>query len=311
MVLAACGRIGFDPNAADAAGGEVSPPVSCGGRMVVRVPETGLVSFDVAAQTGDATGSCGGAGVADAVFEYDVPIAGAQLEIATDLPATSSDTLLYVRTTCDAPATELVCDVSGGIGSQAAYRLGALPVGPLFVFLDGDAGATGHVDAAFELLLPLGAPCEPNTVGRRCGPELTCANAACMPATCDIAQVLGGSATITADTRLAPNVHAASPACGEGDDGGQRGPELVYTLNLTASASDVEISTVSPQTDYDTLVYMRMGCNGAQVACDDDASNSLQADAHSGPLAPGTYSIFIDGFSTSSGKATVTITVTP
>jgi hypothetical protein len=74
------------------------------------------------------------------------------------------------------------------------------------------------------------------------------------------------------------------------------------------------VSTASTLTDFDTVVYVREGCTGRQLACDDDAGGSIQAltsDATTGALAGGDYYIFIDGFSYNTGTADVTITISP
>ena len=76
---------------------------------------------DLASLTDDASGSCGGAGVPDRVYVFDIPVDGSQLFVATDEGSTTSDTLLYVRTACDDTASEIVCDAAGGEGVFARF----------------------------------------------------------------------------------------------------------------------------------------------------------------------------------------------
>ena len=168
------------------------------------------------------------------------------------------------------------------------------------MFIDGQPGMTGGFEASFQLLLPQGAACVPPTHALRCGPEPDCVLGTCEQAACALAETHTASFTTTAVTTNGTNLHAGS--CGQGNDGGSRAPELIYRLSLATAVSDVEISTVSGATTFDTLVYMRAGCNGAEVACNDDVGSDVHSDAHSGPLVAGDYDIFIDGLGTARAR---------
>jgi hypothetical protein len=95
----------------------------------------------------------------------------------------------------------------------------------------------------------------------------------------------------------------------QGSCGGDRAPEAVYRLVLTAR-SDVFVTTHG--TAFDTAVYMRNGCCGAEVACNDDADNRSTSVLSVRGLAAGTYYIFVDGRNNSdqSGAFTVDIYAT-
>jgi hypothetical protein len=135
----------------------------------------------------------------------------------------------------------------------------------------------------------------------------------CVVAGCVLTDTLSGSNTYTrtAVTMGAPSVHAGS--CGEGNDGGLRSPEIVYRLVLSTAVTNVNVSTDSASTDYDTLVYMRSGtCTGPEVKCDDDMGGGASGSVFdTGPLTTGDYYIFIDGFGGRSGTAQLTVTITP
>jgi hypothetical protein len=161
------------------------------------------------------------------------------------------------------------------------------------------------------VLLPLDAPCDAANARDHCGPSLGCIANRCRPESCDKAEVLGGSSpfVFVADTTGARNLHGGT--CGDGGDGGSRGNEKIYRLDLAAGVANMRVSTESPDTDYDTLVYVRGSCDGAELACNDDANADHNSIVDTGPLAAGSYFIFIDAFGPQSGRATVTITLTP
>jgi hypothetical protein len=112
-------------------------------------------------------------------------------------------------------------------------------------------------------------------------------------------------------TTGATNRHAGT--CGEGNDGGARAPEVIYVLRLAAAVSNVQISTDHAQTNYDTLIYVRAGCRGLELACSDDIDpdTNNRSLVSTGPLPAGDYHVFVDGFGRRSGTAEVTIVVTP
>jgi hypothetical protein len=310
--LSACGRLAFDAVPADAGeldanadGPDAALPACAMGALPV--PATGTVTAMLEPATDDDAGSCGGMGFGEVTYAIDVP-PGSGLLVAADLDATTADTLLYVRADCSDPGSELVCDDDGGHGEQAAHRFDSLPPGRYYVHVDGES--TGVAATSIQVLVPEGSACTSN--GReRCAPGLFCAGT-CMVDTCGGAELLSGlnayvRVPVTTD---GTNRHAGT--CGEGNDGGARAPEVVYVLRLATAVSNVQISTDNAQTNYDTLIYVRAGCRGAEIACSDDiASSNNRTDVSTGPLPPGDYHVFVDGFGRRSGTAEVTIVVTP
>src|SRR5690606_12092711 len=112
-----------------------------------------------------------------------------------------------------------------------------------------------------------------------------------------------------ASTSSAQNLHAGS--CGHANDGGLRAPEVVIAVTLADAVSNMIVNTDSSATNYDTLVYIRAGCQGPEVACNDDGGADRRARVQTGPLPADQYFVFVDGFGTSSGDAEVTITLVP
>ena len=307
LVLCTACRGHFDEHAQhDAA--EADAASMC---AAMQVPSNGLISGTLSAAADDLVASCGGAGVSEAIYAIDVPT-GAQLLATADETGTTADTMLSVRSDCTDPTSELVCDFDLGMGDSAAYRLTQVAAGRYYVFVDGQtAGAyTGRI----QTLLPAGASCDPTNTREICAPELSCMGATCMPAACPLADSLSGANTYTrtAVTTGAPARHAGS--CGEGFDGGTRAPEVIYQLIIPAGGvANVRVSTDSPMTDYDSLIYMRrLTCTGVEFGCDDDAVDGAGASQFdTGPIPAGDYYIFVDGFGTRSGTAVLTVTITP
>ncbi len=107
-------------------------------------------------------------------------------------------------------------------------------------------------------------------------------------ATCETARKITGSGTYTGDT--SGNTPKVKGSCG-GDAG-----EAVFELTLS-QPSRVELDSIG--TSFDSVLHVRTGnCGeGREVACDDD-SGGFQWSARIvfDILYPGTYYVFLDGF---------------
>jgi hypothetical protein len=307
ILLCAC-RFNFDP--IDGGAGSDTFPAMCMS-PTMQVPASGVISGTIANMPDERVGTCGGMSSSELIYEIDVPT-GAGLVIGMDGVNSSANTLLYVRTDCDDAATEIVCDINGGGGDLAAYRLSSPAPGRKYVIIEGET--TGDVDGTIQLLLPLGATCSGDDTRDRCAPELRCdANTRrCIAADCTVAETFTtpGTFSRTVMTTGGTNFHAGE--CGQSYDGGARSPEIVFRAQLATPVTSMRVSTDSPNTDFDTLIYARSGCTGPELGCSDDlSSNNFSSDFTTGPLPAGDYYIFIDGFSTRDGSAAVTIDITP
>ena len=78
--------------------------------------------------------------------------------------------------------------------------------------------------------------------------------------------------------------------------GSAQSEEIVYTFSVTES---VRATFSTDGSDYDTVLHIRSECesSASQLDCDDDGGSSLQSNLAL-TLAPGTYSVFVDGYST-------------
>jgi hypothetical protein len=107
-------------------------------------------------------------------------------------------------------------------------------------------------------------------------------------ANCLSPKLIPGSGTYTGDTT--GHVNETKGACG-GDAG-----EAVFYFTLT-DPSKVHLDSVG--TSFDSTLYVRTGkCNsGKEIGCDDDSAGSMWAAALDFTiLYPGTYYVFLDGY---------------
>lgn len=73
----------------------------------------------------------------------------------------------------------------------------------------------------------------------------------------------------------------------------------------TAAGGTFDATTCNAATTYDTLIYLRSGVTGAQLACNDDAAcvtafrSQITATV---PAGAGLFGFYVDGFSSDSGN---------
>jgi hypothetical protein len=329
VVLAGCGRIGFSPidlatagdggrssdgsfaTPNDAGGG--TNPVSCSARMstVAVVGDTAMTLSGTLGSAGpNATGSCGGS-LAEDLYIIDVDSNdGVLLQTSS---SSTADVVLYVRATCDDPSSERACTVGKADGAATLY-FSSLAAGTYYLFVDantpGSYSVTGQTflgkssGCDITSTCGLGYACTDDTEGERC--------AGSGPGSCTVANAFTGAGPFaTTSTTASPgSLHAAQ--CGN-SDGGWFAPENVYTVALASAVSDMHVSTVGGGTNYDTVVYVESACDGPMIACNDDAAGDAvgASDLHTGPLAAGTYYVFVDGYDGAMGSASLTIDTTP
>lgn len=85
---------------------------------------------------------------------------------------------------------------------------------------------------------------------------------------------------------------------------GGMGPDRVYALTLDARAS----VTITAR-GGDPLLHLRAGCGGAEIACDDDVSDTDRSARLEETLEPGTYALFVDAYDGSTADVTLEVTI--
>jgi len=105
---------------------------------------------------------------------------------------------------------------------------------------------------------------------------------------CNTAKLIGGSGTYTGDTT--GNIGEHMGVCGGGAG------EAVFYM-VISEASYVHLDSVG--TSFDSVLYVKYGdcLTGAEIACDDDSGGYQWSAKIDFPiLYPGTYFVFLDGF---------------
>ncbi len=119
--------------------------------------------------------------------------------------------------------------------------------------------------------------------------------------------ILVGVPSVTTGTTAGATANFTPVTAGFPGCNGGAGPDLVYTFNITASTP----LTIDLTGGFDTVVYVRRDTcmAGTQTACNDD-SGATTSSRVAFVAAPGTYYVFVDGFSANNaGNFTLTISV--
>jgi hypothetical protein len=111
--------------------------------------------------------------------------------------------------------------------------------------------------------------------------------------------------TCEAPIRIGAGEYAGSTTHGESDNEGQcansSAREIVYRLDL-AARQDVVVDVTTQR--FDSVLYVRKddcGDESAEVACNDDAPNQHRSKIEA-VFDPGTYYVFVDGYSNDGGS---------
>jgi hypothetical protein len=118
--------------------------------------------------------------------------------------------------------------------------------------------------------------------------------------------------TCDAPIRIGAGEYAGSTTHGESDNEGQcansSAREIVYRLDLT-SRQDVVVEVTTQR--FDSVLYVRKddcGDESAEVACNDDAPNQHRSMIDA-VFDPGTYYVFVDGYSNDGGSFRMRVTL--
>ncbi|MCC7073911.1 MAG: hypothetical protein IT383_21565 [Deltaproteobacteria bacterium] len=229
---------------------------------------------------------------------------GGAVELDTDgdlMP----DTATFVVPAAAAQGSFLVV-LEMGVGlHETVQRVAVTPV-------DAAAHAGERVEVALATtpVRGLGASCSPE------GFDTCAVDAVCMPGLPGVAnncmseryvrgqqctqapiiELVDGSASVTGVAEGA-SVWDAPPGCSPNDP--RNRPESVFQLELSESAERVTISTATPQTDFDTTVYVVTPCDtdgSAAIACMDDGELTLASTVELVAVPAGVYTIVVDSF---------------
>jgi hypothetical protein len=149
------------------------------------------------------------------------------------------------------------------------------------------------------------ASCDGTMCGFVCNTGFTLFNNACVR-TCDTNCATKATPVPLPGGRFTGTTTGTS--ANTGTCGGANAPEAVFQLVLTQT-SDVFVTTHGSK--FDTVIYMRSGCCGTEIICNNDADKRTTSMFSATSVAPGTYDIFVDGVGTASGNFTVDIYASP
>lgn len=231
-------------------------PTACAELPYEQLPMSGLVAGVLVSGSSVVTsGVCGGAGTEKA---YEMFIESPVVMVATtDITGTAFDTILYVRTRCGDPETELGCNDNANSMTARSTLTVALEPGFYYLVVDGDlATSVGGFQLQVEFFPGLGTPCDASA-DDACAPGLVCRTAAggtedtCEYPVCNDGRDDDGD--LVADYPEDPGCGSVGddtedddcpdgpncPACADGDDNDGDG-EADYPLDLDcASAGQV------------------------------------------------------------------------
>lgn len=130
-------------------------------------------------------------------------------------------------------------------------------------------------------------------------PGDTCQQALPMP------PFVGGLASLQLDNTAMTNTYASYTSCTTGRTGSD-----VWTSFTIIEPAHVVIETSAPGTVTDTVLGLLDGCGGQQLACDDDIGGGSTLSRIETDLAPGTYFLVSEPYTTSTtGTWTLNVTV--
>jgi hypothetical protein len=325
VVVGACGRLGFDERSLDpdavidpdalADGATDDATMLDGGpdgqSLCTEGPiDQGTQSFTLDG-TSALTGSCGGGSAPEVILAFDAP-AGAHIWVTADEPDPGPDTVLYLFPACPLDGTaELDCDQEAGSNDGSMIDFEVVASGRYYAVVDGEQSTTGlAVTAHVDVLLPLGATCVGVPSYWRCGPDLGCADQCVPQFKGPKGTFMATNLTISDTTTTALNLSAGG--CAARNSAGVLAPEHMYRINVTTPISNLNLTTDSVNTDFDTVLYIRTAVDGPNLVCADDIStNNKASNIDTGPLAIGSYFVYVDGFSHREGNFDLQLTVTP
>ncbi len=230
------------------------------------------------------------------------------------------DTVMYLRSACGDPSTELACDDDSG--PRRASRIEAeLPAGLYYLIVDaygedGEYTLTWSIDCGEGLVYDpatgdcLDDPCEPNL----CDQPLRQACVPVLPAsyecTCDPGAVVDPgdpeacipNPDAQGESCLDPIVLGTPAGSIEGDNTtstgelegscGGTGPDRVYTFTVAARSK-----ALFSASGYDTVLHLRSDCGDAysELGCN-DAGSAWEAEELGAVVEAGTYYLVVDTF---------------
>jgi len=159
-------------------------PTICGASVpVMLLPASGIAegTFNPQGSNDLISLDCGGSGT-EVAFEFTLDSETA-LNITTDFPETTADTVIYLRSMCRIQDTELGCSDDEGGSPTSSMLIENVPAGTYYLVVDS-VDSTGDFKVAVSGFSPLGGSCDPMDFAP-CPPGLVCRSVSGSP-TCEV-----------------------------------------------------------------------------------------------------------------------------
>lgn len=269
-----------------------NPPSACDELNIDEISLNRIYEANNEEAPREARGSCAGRG-GERVYRFMPTESGTYCATTS---GSEYDTVLYIRSECTMPDTELVCNDDFD-GNRAAVTFEAEALTPYFVFVDSFRTQAGDYD-----LQVLEGPCTLDyEVCTRSGDDdlnglADCEDPACAThPVCLPPQVCESTALLPMNTL---GTYQGSTIDQESTDQGScggRGAEDVYTFSI---AGDSPLCLSTEGSRLDTVLYVRSDCGDpeSEIACNDDyfglaSALTINAEANL------TYYVFVDSYS--------------
>jgi hypothetical protein len=233
------------------------------------------VAASLTASTNDESGSCGGGTGLDNVFRFDLA-AASNVEVNV-IPRTASvQPVVYLQSSC--VGGDLGCAAAPSLGANAFLRLGSVPTGTQYLWIDSANATPGLYNFTARVAMP--------------GMGDTCALASPLTFTSGMATVMGNTAMM---------FHDSVGTCAAGT-----APDAVYTFTTTA-VQNLRVDVTTSSSMYQPMVYLRSStCTGGQLACAIAPMAGGSSTLTYGSLPIGTYYLWVDGVAGTAGPFTMT-----
>jgi len=175
---------------------DAEPVLRCGmnGPEVTPLPFTGMVSGVAPVGAGMFAGTCGGSMGGEVIYYASIDVPLTSVTFSTDLPQTTSQPILYVRTTCNQMSTEVACMASTPTTKASVTVQNPMTGVNYFVFVDEPtATQTGIYALTVSGHIADGQACDPANQAFTCSPRHVCVERTAGTGThCEVAQCADG-----------------------------------------------------------------------------------------------------------------------
>jgi hypothetical protein len=228
----------------------------------------------------------------------------------------------------NAPLPSITLDVRGTPGATFFYEndpvqafASAVPkISVTATDLAGRSGMPVIASVATQVQHSAGGSCDPHgfvgcTAGNACSPGIAGAMNACASvsslqmAKCTAAPQ-ASTGNLTAGWGLVQGASLWDPPDGCALPSAVGRPESVVMLKLAQAVSTLTVSTATPETDFDTILYVLPGCassSNAALGCNDDAQGYSSTVTLTN-VAAGTYAIVVDSVDAQGGHFGLSVT---